>query len=83
MASSESSSSVPDQGLPQWKVAYESALRETDHKTLFRRIETAEAAILNRREILALSSDGFSERQETKAALAKLRNMKKEVLKFL
>jgi len=29
------------------------------------------------------SPDGFAERQEIKLALAKLRNLKKEVVKFL
>lgn len=81
MASHEFSSSVTD--LPPWQLEYESALQETDHKILFKRIEVAEAAILTRREILMQSPDGFAERQETKLALAKLRNLKKEVLKFL
>jgi hypothetical protein len=83
MASHEFSSPVPDCGLPQWQLEYESAMRETDHKTLFKRIEVAEAAILDRREVLTQSSDGFAERQEIKMALAKLRTLKKEVLKFL
>ncbi len=78
MASHEFSSSVP----PPWQLEYESALQE-DHKILFKRIEVAEAATLTRREILMQSPDGFAERQETKLALAKLRNLKKEVLKFL
>jgi hypothetical protein len=64
-------------------MAYEAALQETDHKTLFKRIEVAEAAILSRREALTQSPDGFSEQQEIKPALAKLRSLKKEVLKFL
>jgi hypothetical protein len=83
MASLEFPSLVPEPDDPQWKLEYESALRETDHKTLFKQIEVAEAAILTRREALLQSSDGFTERQETKIALAKLRNLKKEVLKFL
>ena len=58
-------------------------MQETDHKTLFKRIEVAEAAILARREILTQSVDGFAERQASKEALEKLRNLKKEVLKFL
>jgi hypothetical protein len=82
MASLEFSSSVPEADAPQWKLEYESATRETDHKALFKRIEVAEAAILTRRAALLQSSDGFSERRETKMALAKLRNLKKEVLKF-
>jgi len=46
-------------------------------------LKLPQAAILTRREILMQSPDGFAERQETKLALTKLRNLKKEVLKFL
>jgi hypothetical protein len=73
----------PRRDLPPWQLEFESALQETDHKILFKRIEVAEAALLTRREILMQSPDGFAEWQETKLALAKLRNLKKEVLKFL
>jgi len=82
MASHEFSSSVPEGSLPQWQLEYEAALKETDHKTLFKRIEVAEAAILARREVLVQSPDGFAERQEIKLALNKLRRVKKEILKF-
>jgi hypothetical protein len=37
------SSSVPRRDLPPWQLEYESALQETDHKILFKRIEAAEA----------------------------------------
>jgi hypothetical protein len=57
--------------------------QETDRKILFKRIEVAETAFLARREILMRSPDGFAKRQETKLALAKARNLKKQVLKFL
>ena len=82
MASREFSSSAPEGGFPQWQAEYESAMRETDRKTLFKRIEVAEAAILNRRAALTHSADSFAERQEIKIALTKLRNVKKEILKF-
>jgi hypothetical protein len=82
MASSKDSSSPQESTFPQWQLEYESAMRETDHKSLFKRIEVAEATILARREILTQSSDGFAERQALKVALEKLRNLKKEVLKF-
>ena len=82
MASQEFSSSVPERVLPQWQLEYEAALQETDHRTLFKRIEVAEAAILARREVLVHSSDGFAERNEIKLALDKLRRLKKEILKF-
>jgi hypothetical protein len=82
MASHEFSSTVPEGSFPQWRREYESAMGETDHKTLFKRMEVAEAAILSRREVLTQSPDGFAERQEIKMALAKLHNLKKEVLTF-
>jgi hypothetical protein len=78
MASQEFSSSVPRRDLPPWQLEYESALLETDHKILFKRVEVAETAILTRREILMQSPDGFAERQQTKLVLAKLRNLKKK-----
>jgi hypothetical protein len=83
MASHELPRAVPEGDFPRWQLEYESAIQETDHKALFKRIEVAEAAILSRREVLMQSPDGFAERQETKMALAKLRNLKKEILKFL
>jgi hypothetical protein len=83
MASHELPRAVPENDSSRWQLEYESAIQETDHKVLFKRIEVAEAAILSRREILMQSPDGFAERQETKMALAKLRDLKKEVLKFL
>lgn len=79
MAPYESSSSAP---LAGWRRDYESALLETDHKLLFRRIEVAEAAILSRREELQQSSDGHAERLEIETALTKLRMVKKEILNF-
>jgi len=82
MASHEFSPAAPEGAIPQWQLEYEAALNESDQKTLFKRIEVAEAAILARREILVQSPDGFAERQEIKAALDKLRRLKKEVLKF-
>ena len=82
MASRKDSSSTQESGFPQWQVEYESALQETDRKALFKRIEVAESTILARREILMQSSDGLAERQALKVALEKLRNLKKEVLKF-
>ncbi len=53
MASHEFSSSISGRAIPQWQLEYEAALKETDHKALFKRIEVAEAAILARREVLA------------------------------
>jgi hypothetical protein len=82
MASREPSSPLSERSCPQWQLDYESALQETDHKTLFKRIEIAEAAMLERREVLALGPDGFAEQQQIKLALTRLRRMKNDVLKF-
>jgi hypothetical protein len=82
MASRESSAPVQGGDLQQWQLEYESAMKETDHIALFKRVEVAEAAILNRREVLAQSDDGFTERQKIKLALANLRSLKRDVLKF-
>jgi hypothetical protein len=82
MASGKVSSVGPGSDIPQWQLDYESAMKETERKVLFKRVEVAEAAILSRRAVLMKSSDGFVERQEIKMALDKLRTMKKEVLKF-
>jgi hypothetical protein len=75
-------SQVVERDFPHWRLEYESAMKEADRKTLFKRIEVAEAAVLTRREILTLSSEDFAEWQEIERALGKLRHLKKEVLKF-
>ena len=82
MASHEFSSAAPGGAVPQWQLDFDAALKETDQKALFKRIEIAEAAILARREVLLQSSDGHVERQAIKMALDKLCHLKKEVLKF-
>jgi hypothetical protein len=81
MAAPETPSSFPVRRLPQWQVEYESALRETDHKLLFKKVEIAEAALLNGRESL---DDPYDPQQRTEIdiALTKLRLLKKEVLNF-
>jgi hypothetical protein len=83
MASYEFSSSAPIPISRRWQQEYESALLETDHNELFKRIEVAESAILNRREVLERSADGYAERREIDNALTKVRLMKKEILHFL
>jgi hypothetical protein len=82
MASRESSAPVQGGDLQPWQLEYESAMKETDPVALFKRIEVAEAAVLNRREALARSDDGFTESQKIKLALANLRSLKRDVLKF-
>lgn len=81
MASHEVCESVRARRLAQWQTEYESALRETDHMTLFKRVEVAEATLLNCRDSLEQTTDPI-QRTEIEAALAKLHVIKKEVLNF-
>jgi hypothetical protein len=67
---------------PQWRSEYEAALRETDRRMLFKRVEIAEASLLNQRDALTQDSDGRVEKQELESALQNLRALKKNVLKF-
>jgi hypothetical protein len=75
-------SPVAEHTCMQWRLEYESAIKESDHKALFKRIEVVEAAILSRRDMLTQSSEDFAEWQEIEMALDKVRHLKKEVLKF-
>ena len=83
MTSSEHSSTPePPLRFPAWQREYEAALSETDRFALFKRIEVAEAAILLRRDVLGPTRQDDAERQAIKEALAKLKAIKKERLKF-
>lgn len=82
MASKQIPFSDPSLTFPQWQSEYEAALQETDHKMLFKRIEIAEAALLNRRETLSHQSDGQVEQNEIAKAVEKLRTLKKDILNF-
>ena len=75
-------SPIAERSCPQWRFEYDSAIRETDHKALFKRVEIAEASILTRRDLLTLCSEDFAEWQEIEMALDQVRHLKKEVLKF-
>ena len=68
--------------FPQWQREYEAVLQETDRNLLFKRVEIAEAALLNRQDSLKGESDGRVERQEIEKALARLHALKKDVLNF-
>jgi hypothetical protein len=48
----------------------------------FKRVEIAEAVLLNCRDFLTHDSGGQLERQEIESALMKLRALKKDVLKY-
>jgi hypothetical protein len=82
MAFKQAPSANPAARFPQWWEEYEAALRETDRRILFKRVEIAEATLLNRQESLKHESDGRVERQEIEKALEKLRGLKEDVLNF-
>jgi hypothetical protein len=68
-----------------WQREYEAALVELDPKKLLERVHTAEAAIFNRLQEIAQSSDSpdqKAERQAIEDALASLRVLKQEKLAF-
>jgi hypothetical protein len=83
MASRKNGSSSPGRGFLPWQAEYRSAMGEADPKTLFKRIEVAEATMLTRRDLLAQSSDGSAEQRKIEQGLAELENLKKEILKFV
>lgn len=83
MASKEKTAPIQVLQFPQWQREYEAAMRETDHKILFKQVEVAEAALRTRRETLTPDSDAMAERLEIDKALEKLQALKKDVLKFL
>src|ERR1700730_6831335 len=56
MASEETPSLGPALRFPQWRSEYEAALRETDRRTLFKRVEIAEASLLSQRDALTQHS---------------------------
>jgi hypothetical protein len=68
--------------FPRWHGEYEAVLRETDRKMQFKRVEIAEAVLLNCRDFLTHDSGGQLERQEIESALMKLRALKNDVLKY-
>jgi len=68
--------------LPQWQYEYEAVLHETDHKMLFKRVEVAEAALLNRLDTLRHGPNGKVEREEVEKALDRVRAVKKNVLNY-
>lgn len=83
MASRLPSSPIQAVYTPEWRREYEAVLEETDRPALFKRVEIAEAALLNRRETLTTDSHDQCERQEIESALENLRALKKKVLNFL
>ena len=68
--------------FPDWRSIYQAALAETDTLTLFKLMEIAQAAVLTRRVDLEGSADHHAERQALEEALANLRVVKRDRLKF-
>jgi hypothetical protein len=66
-----------------WRRTYEAVLSETDHKTLFTRVEAAEAAILTRRGEIRRNTTDHAERRALEEALATLAMVKRERLKYV
>jgi hypothetical protein len=67
---------------PDWKSAYDDALRETDTSKLFELVQIAEPAILMRLDALACGPNHPIERQALGDALHRLRLLKAGRLKF-
>lgn len=74
--------SSPTERSPNWRHAYEAVLDEDDTNTLFKLVEVAEAAVLTRRASLEGSAHHHSERRAIEEAVATLRVIKRERLKF-
>jgi hypothetical protein len=68
--------------FPHWQNEYEAALRETDHKMLFKQVAIAEATLLSRRDALSRESHGRAEEKEIAGALERLLALKRDVLNF-
>ncbi len=69
--------------FPAWRLTYEAVLSETDLKTLFTRVEAAEAAILTRRGDMERHADEYAEWKALEEALASLVVVKRERLKYV
>jgi hypothetical protein len=68
--------------FPSWRLTYAAVLYETDHNTLFTRVEAAEAAILTRRADMEGNAVHHAEWKALEEALANLVVVKRERLKY-
>jgi hypothetical protein len=80
MATEDSPS--PKIPYPDWQNEYAAALVELDREKLSGRVEAAETAIFNRLQVISQGSDHQTERQAIEDALAALRVLKRENLRF-
>lgn len=69
--------------LPVWERAYQEVLKEADTIKLFKLVEVAEAAARTREAELEGSLDHHSERRALQKAVAALRGVKRNRLKYL
>src|SRR5260370_18244945 len=70
---------------PAWQREYEASLHEPDPKKLLERVHTVEAAIFNRLQELAQTSESTDHKAEEQAiaeALRTLRVLKRDKLQF-
>jgi hypothetical protein len=67
---------------PEWQGEYLAALLEFDSKLLGERLQAAEGAIFKRLQTLSQSTDCRAERQAIEDAVAALRVLKRDRLKF-
>jgi hypothetical protein len=68
--------------VSSWQNAYEAVMAETDTGRLFKLVEVAEAAVLTRRPELEGSADHHAEREALEKAVAHLKVVKRERLRF-
>lgn len=85
MPSDSSLSPTPSSGprFPSWRLTYEAVLSETDHNTLFTRVEAAEAAIRTRRGDIKGNTVDPAEWNALEEALANLTVVKREQLRYV
>jgi hypothetical protein len=69
--------------FPSWRLTYEAVLSETDLRTLFTRVEAAEAAIRTRRGDIQRNAVNQSEWRALEDALANLAVVKRERLNYV
>jgi len=84
-AMTQQDSSPSNLRYPAWQRQYEAALHEPDPKKLLERVHAVEAAIFNRLQELAQTSENTDHKAEEQAiaeALRTLRVLKRDKLQF-
>ena len=75
-------SQLPKISNPEWQNEYEAALGEPDREKLTERVAAAEHAIFIRLQTISQSADHRAERQAIESALASLRVLKRDKLRW-